>query len=161
MIFVTIGSMMPFDRLVRAADEIAPGMAGQSFFAQIGEGGAYEPKAMDFARMLSRRDFAAKMAEADLVVAHAGMGSVISAMELRKPIVILPRIAAAGEVNTDHQLATARWLAAKPGIHVALTEQDLKAAIDGALGARDGAALMAPVAPAAFLEKIRNCISAA
>ncbi len=160
MIFVTIGSMMPFDRMIRAVDEIAARTPDQAFFAQIGEG-AYEPGHMAFARMLSRRDFAAKMAEADLVIAHAGMGSVISAMELRKPIVILPRLAAAGEVNTDHQTATARWLAAKPGIHVALTEIDLQAAMDQALAARGGAALMSPVAPVDFLEKIRNCIAAA
>lgn len=157
MIFVTIGSLFPFDRLIRLTDELAPGLPHETFFAQIADG-SYEPRNMPFARMLSRREFANKIDESSVIVAHAGMGSVISAMENRKPIVILPRIYDAGEHTTDHQMATARWLDGRPGIYVAMSDDELKPAIEAAMsaGVRDSG--MSPTAPAEFLHKIRTYI---
>ena len=157
MIFVTIGSLFPFDRLVQLMDELAPSFPQEQFFAQIADG-KYEPQNMPFARMLSRREFGDKINEAKLIVAHAGMGSVISAMENKKPIVILPRIYEQGEHTTDHQMATARWLSAKPGVYVAMSSDELKPTIEKALSAPGGAA-MPPTAPTEFLDKIRTYIS--
>jgi UDP-N-acetylglucosamine transferase subunit ALG13 len=159
MIFVSIGSMFPFDRLVRLMDEIAPQLAGETCFAQIGDG-AYEPRNMGFARMLSRREFMDKLKAARLLVAHAGMGSVISAMEVGTPVVLLPRRAQWGEVNTDHQLATARWLAGRPGLHVCLEDADLRATIESALKARAGGTEMAKSAPPEFIGRLRDFIAA-
>ena len=42
MIFVTIGSMFPFDRMIRVMDDWAARNASQETFAQIGTG-SYEP----------------------------------------------------------------------------------------------------------------------
>ena len=61
------------------------------------------------------------IAGARLVVAHAGVGSVVSAGEQGKPIVVLPRRAALGEHTSDHQVETIGWLRGKPGVHVAGT----------------------------------------
>ena len=36
-----------------------------------------------------------------MIVAHAGMGTIISAMQHQKPIIIFPRIAALGEHRTN------------------------------------------------------------
>jgi len=160
VIFVTIGSMMPFDRLVRSADAAAAAMPKEPFFAQIGDG-TYEPQHMGFARMLSRRDFMDKLRSAKLLVAHAGMGSVISALEVGTPIVMLPRRAALGEVNTDHQLATARWLEGRPNLHVCLEDEDLGAVIAKALKARGKGGAVDRTAPKAFTDKIRQFIDAA
>jgi UDP-N-acetylglucosamine transferase subunit ALG13 len=158
VIFVTIGSMFPFDRLIRLVDELAPGWPQESFFAQVGES-TIEPANMPFEKVLSARAFGEKVRSARLIVAHAGMGSVISAMEARKPIAVLPRLAVHGEVTTDHQLATARWLKGKPGVHVAMEEAELKGAIDAALAAPADQEGMSPSAPAPFLQKIRNFIT--
>jgi UDP-N-acetylglucosamine transferase subunit ALG13 len=160
VIFVTIGSMMPFDRLVRCADEVAATMPKEPFFAQIGDG-EYEPQHMDFARMLNRRDFMEKLRTAKLLVAHAGMGSVISALEVGTPIVMLPRRAALGEVNTDHQLATARWLEGRTNLHVCFEDADLDQVIGKALKARGKGGSMDRTAPKAFTDKIRQFIDAA
>ena len=54
--------------------------------------------------------FARTVAGCRLVVAHAGMGSVITAGQFGKPIVMLPRLQEWGEHTTDHQIATANWL---------------------------------------------------
>ncbi|HMM55704.1 MAG TPA: glycosyltransferase [Candidatus Desulfobacillus sp.] len=131
MIFVTVGSMMPFDRLVAAADAWAAA-SGREAFAQIGEG-RYLPRHMEYTRRLAPGAFAARLRVAELIVAHAGMGSVISALEAGKPIVVMPRRSADREVTTDHQLHTTKWLTGKPGVHVAANEDDLAAAIERAL----------------------------
>lgn len=158
MIFVTIGSLFPFDRMVRVMDEIAPTMPGETFFAQIGDG-TYEPVNMPFARMLKRGEFLAKVSEARLIIAHAGMGSVISAMESATPIILLPRVLEWGEHTTDHQMATARWLEGRPGLHVCWDDKDLPAMIATALAAEGGS--MQKTAPEEFVEKIRSFIASA
>ena len=159
MIFVTIGSMFPFDRLIRAMDAWAAERAPETeLLAQIGAC-AYEPRNMPWVRRLDQADFARTVARADLVVAHAGMGSVITAGRFGKPIVVLPRRRDLGELTTDHQLATAGWLRDRPGIHVADRDADLGPAIAGALARRDDdRPHLAPTAPEAFIARIRQCI---
>jgi UDP-N-acetylglucosamine transferase subunit ALG13 len=160
VIFVSIGSMFPFDRLIRCVDEIAPTRAAESFFAQIGDG-TYEPRNMAFARMLSRREFMDKLKESKLLLAHAGMGSIISALEVGTPVLVLPRRAALGEVNTDHQLATARWLEGRPGISVCFEDADLPAALDQALAGAAAGQTMDRTAPPEFIDRIRQFIAVA
>jgi UDP-N-acetylglucosamine transferase subunit ALG13 len=160
VIFVTIGSLFPFDRLVKVADELAVQMPDESFFAQIGEGG-HRPVNIPYAEMLTRGEFMAKVREADLIVAHAGMGSVITAMESNTPIILLPRILEWGEHTTDHQIATAKWLEGRPGIHVCWEDKDLRATIEAVrAGARMGQT-MQRTAPEPFLNRIRDFIASA
>ena len=155
MIFVTIGSMFPFDRLIRAMDAWAAAdpQAAEGMLAQIGDGG-YEPAHMRWVRSLEREAYARAVAAADLVVAHAGMGSVITAGEHGKPIVLLPRRAARGEHTNDHQVDTARWLRTRPGVRVADAEADLPAEIAAAL-AGGVAVTLGAEAPPAFLARLR------
>ena len=87
---------------------------------------------MAWVRRLERPDYAAAIARARLVVAHAGVGSVVSAGEQGKPIVVLPRRAALGEHTSDHQVETVGWLRGKPGVHVADSEAELPACIAAA-----------------------------
>ena len=157
MIFVTIGSLFPFDRLIRLVDDLAPRWPEGTFFAQIGRG-AYEPVNMPFVRQLEARAFAETLDRAELMVAHAGMGSVISALEINRPVVVLPRDMELLEHTTDHQMATARWLIGKPGVYVALRGEDLADTISAALAATAGREPMPTSAPAPFLEKIRAYI---
>jgi len=159
LIFVTIGSLFPFDRLVRLIDDLVPAMPEETFFAQIGEG-AYQPVNMPFERLLTREAFTQKLEEADVIIAHAGMGSVITAMELGKPIVLIPRILEQGEHTTDHQMATARWLADRPGVHVCMKDAELRAIIVAARSAAGGGG-MRKDAPEPFVERIRDFIASA
>jgi UDP-N-acetylglucosamine transferase subunit ALG13 len=158
VIFVTIGSMFPFDRLVRAMDAWAAARpeaeAGEDILAQIGDGG-YAPQRMRWVRRLDPADYAAAVVAARLVVAHAGMGSVITAGEHGKPVVLLPRRGTLGEHTNDHQVDTARWLRTRPGIRVAGTEAELPARIAEAL-TDGGVVTVSATAPAAFLARIRG-----
>ena len=154
MIFVTIGSMFPFDRLIRAMDLWAAAQPQQvEILAQTGEGG-YRPEHMRWTPSLERADYARTVAGAELVVAHAGMGSVITAGEYGKPIVLLPRLGSRGEHTNDHQVDTARWLRGRPGLFVADTEADLPAAI-AAARAGGAQASLGTTAPPEFLARIR------
>lgn len=157
MIFVTVGSLLPFDRLIKAMDAIAAAHPEQAFFAQIGDG-AYEPVNMPSARLISRSDFKAKIGQASVLVAHAGMGSVITAMENGLPVVLLPRRHELGEHNTDHQMATARWLSGRPGVRVCMREDELEAAVFAAIAGREAGELMPRSAPEPFLGAIRSYI---
>lgn len=159
MIFVTIGSMYPFDRLIRLMDQWTLETGRDDVFAQIGSEGAFEPTHMKWARSLSQTDFRQVVQDAELIVAHAGMGSVITAGQFAKPIVLLPRIMELGEHNTDHQLATAAWLRTRDGIYVADTDADLPTQIDRALQESSSARDCWPrTAPAPFIEKLRSAI---
>jgi exopolysaccharide biosynthesis glucuronosyltransferase PssE len=148
--------MMPFDRLIRAMDEWAHEHAEQEVLAQIG-GGAYVPSHMRWTRMLSPSKFREAVQNASIIVAHAGMGSFFVAMESHKPIVLLPRYAANREHTTDHQVHTVQWLRDKPGVHVAMSNDELGAAIETALIERNLASDdFNKFAPQPFLNRIRQ-----
>lgn len=160
MILVTIGTMLPFDRLVEAMDRWAAAHPSEEVFAQIGQG-SYEPRHMPWTRLLPPEAFADRARRAALIVAHAGTGSYFLAAELCKPIVMLPRLSANREHTTDHQLHTAAWLRDKPGVHVALSEDELPGAITQALGeGADAVRRFPPFAPEPFLSRIRAFLAA-
>jgi hypothetical protein len=52
VIFVTVGTQLPFDRLIRAVDEWAGAAAGADVFAQIGPT-AVEPRHIAYRRFVS------------------------------------------------------------------------------------------------------------
>ena len=132
MIFATVGSQMPFDRLIRALDEWAGKQEGAvSVLAQIGNSDVVASH-LKIISSLSPGEFRESVKTAEVIVAHAGMGSVLTAMEFGKPLVVLPRLGAWQETRNDHQVATAKWLSSKPGVYVAMSESDLPAAIDRA-----------------------------
>lgn len=129
MIFVTVGTQLPFDRLVRAIDDWAAARNRTDIFAQIGPG-EYQPRHLKWARFIDAPDFRRHVAEAETVVAHAGMGSIITALEMGKAIVVMPRRADLREHRNDHQLATARHFAAQGRIRVAFDEAELLSKLD-------------------------------
>jgi len=129
MIFVTVGAQMPFDRLVRAVDAWASIGSRERVLAQIGRG-EYRPKHLEYVAFLDPPAFRETLAKAHAVVAHAGMGTIITALELRKPILVMPRRGDLGETRNDHQLATARRLHALGLVEVALNEAELCSRLD-------------------------------
>ena len=130
MIFVTVGTDMAFNRLVRTVDEWALARGRQDVFAQIGET-EWQPAHIAWSKFLQPPEFAQRFAEADIVVAHAGMGTILSALQWEKPILVMPRRASMGEQRNEHQLATARHLSEMGKINVAMDESELRAMLDG------------------------------
>lgn len=133
MIFATTGSQMPFDRLILALDEWAARQPDKpDVLAQIGES-QFRPQHLRSIVTLTPVEFRQAVSRACFVVSHAGMGSVITALEFAKPLVIMPRLGRLRETRNDHQVATARWLATRPGIFVAMSEAELAEAISAAM----------------------------
>lgn len=100
--------MFPFDRLIKAIDQqVASGKIGGKVVAQIGSGD-YVPGSVEYYRFMEKSAFEEVVRSADCIVSHAGIGSIATAMEARKPMLVLPRLKKYGEHVNDHQLATAR-----------------------------------------------------
>jgi UDP-N-acetylglucosamine transferase subunit ALG13 len=55
------------------------------------------------------------------------MGTILSALQKNKPIIVFPRIAAMGEHRNEHQLATAHKFKETGTVNVAMNEEELTA----------------------------------
>lgn len=125
MIFATVGTQLPFPRLMEALNAIAPRLE-EPIIAQVGgDAEAADWPHLDIRPNLAPADFEATFREARIVVGHAGIGTILSAKKLGKPLVLLPRQHALGEHRNDHQLATAQQVADLPGMYVAWDAADL------------------------------------
>jgi beta-1,4-N-acetylglucosaminyltransferase len=110
VILVTVGLHdRPFDRLVRAAD----GMASLTTEPVIIQRGCtrYRPLHAAWFGAVPASRMAALVAQARVVVSHAGAGSVLSAQRARVPLVLVPRLCRWGESIDDHQQQLAAALA--------------------------------------------------
>lgn len=157
MIFVTVGSMLPFERMVRSVDLWASKNPQLPVFAQIGNG-EYEPKHVEWARKVPGREYKARISESSLVVAHAGIGSIFTAYEFGKPLLLVPRYADTKEHTTDHQLHTAKFWRDKPNIVVAERDDVFDDKLEEALRMQTTDSSFSPFAPAPFLQRIREAI---
>lgn len=101
---------MPFDRLITWVDDWASEQGRNDIAAQIGPSD-FAPKTLDVIPFLDPQEFRNCMVEAKGVVAHAGMGTILTALELGKPILVVPRLGDLNETRNDHQVATAQRLA--------------------------------------------------
>lgn len=128
MILVTIGLMYGFDRLIKEMDEIA-GRVGEEVIMQIGET-TYEPKNARYFRFASKEEMDGLYDDARVVVCHAGVGSVLTALEYGKPVIAVPRRKKYREHIDDHQLDISRELEKQGRITVVCDVGDL----EGALG---------------------------
>ena len=117
MIFVTIGTQLPFDRLIKIIDELAPQLH-EEVVAQVYQCG-FIPKNIKTVDFLAPDEFNT------LFISHAGMGTILSALQKDKPIIVFPRIAALGEHRNEHQLATARKFKEMETVNVAMNEDEL------------------------------------
>src|SRR5260370_40329829 len=89
VIFVAVGTQLPFDRLVRAGDSWAgAGEAPIESFAQIGDG-SYQPRHLEWAPYLPEAAFPAKATAPSLIVSHARIGNLRLGRPFRKPIVLM------------------------------------------------------------------------
>jgi UDP-N-acetylglucosamine transferase subunit ALG13 len=125
MIFVTVGTQLPFDRLIQAIDEWAFRIDRNDVVAQIGPSDII-PKKIATMKFCAPGEFNRLFSAATVIIAHAGMGTIINAMMLSKPIIVVPRESSRGEHRNDHQLATARRMEKKTGIYVAQDENQLR-----------------------------------
>jgi len=159
VIFLTIGTQEPFDRLVSALDQWAA-TSGVPVFGQLGalKAESYRPQHFPFADFMDAAAYEEKLRAADVVVAHAGMGSIISALTHAKPIIIMPRRASLGEHRNEHQLATAERFRSRSGVWVADEPSALPALLAQLLSGNAAAGSIAPFASDSLLDALRGLI---
>jgi len=64
-------------------------------------------------------------------ISHAGMGNILMAAELQKPIIIMPRKRIYNEHVNDHQIDSAQAFSNKEFLHVVYEASELSRAIKG------------------------------
>lgn len=129
MIFVTVGSQLPFDRLIEAIDNIAPSLKDQEIIAQV-FGMKYQPKNIKTLDYIAPADFKSYVERADLIISHAGTGTILSVAQMEKPMIVFPRLGKLKETRNDHQIATCRMMEKISRLQVAYDEKELKQKID-------------------------------
>lgn len=109
MVFVTVGSQkFQFDRLLKKVDQLVEtGVISEPVFMQSGCC-AYQPLHCAAKAFLDRDEFAQKLDQADLIITHAGAGTIVGSMKRGKKIIAVPRRKQYGEHVDDHQLQILR-----------------------------------------------------
>ena len=109
MIFVVLGTQkFQLNRLLKEVDElIEKGGITQEVIAQIGASD-YEPKYYKYYRFIDKQQFDGLIAKSTVVITHSGVGSILSALKAKKPIVVYPRLQKYHEHVDDHQLEIAK-----------------------------------------------------
>lgn len=116
-IFVTIGTQAPFGRLISWVTEYAD-MRGTEVSVQ------------DADSILSEEGLEKRMLWADVIVAHAGIGTLIRARAMHKRLLMVPRLARLGEQRNDHQLDTCAFVREYGLAEVIETKEDLFNSLD-------------------------------
>lgn len=160
VIFASVGSMMPFDRFAQAVDEWAAENPQVPVFLQLGKG-AYEPRHVEWKRMIPHVEYVARLRDSRLFVAHAGMGSILQGLEMGKQMLLLPRQAALREHTTDHQLHTAMKFRGTPGLMIVDDESGLRTEMTRLVESPlPEAGRLAPFATPQFTDRIREYLRA-
>jgi len=122
-LFVTLGTIRPyrFDALVDSV--LTSGLANESTVWQVGVTTRSDLPGK-VAAQLSQEEFRMCAKQADVVIAHSGVGSIMELLDLGVFPVVIPRRAKRGEHVDDHQLQVASVLDSR-GLALVLDAEDL------------------------------------
>lgn len=159
MIFASVGSVLPFDRLVRAVDVWAGENSDVKVIMQIGHS-QYVPKHTEYFQLIDHTQYRLLLESCDLFVAHVGIGSILQALELKKQMLLMPRLASNREHTTDHQLHTAKKFRHYDGIKIVDNELQLQKCIaDLLLNPLVISDSFSTEASDALIQKVKNFLS--
>lgn len=93
-----------FPRLLKAIErEIKKGNIKDKVIVQAGQT-KYESKNMEIFDFIEMNKFNSLLKEADLVITHGGVGTILSAIRLNKKVIAVPRLKKYMEHENDHQI---------------------------------------------------------
>jgi beta-1,4-N-acetylglucosaminyltransferase len=121
--FITVGTT-PFDKLIRFCDEYLD--SSLSVTMQISKDAAYIPRRFDYFTFTN--DIISYYRDADLIITHAGAGTVFKLLEMRKRIIVFPNL----QRDDSHQRDLADVVSRRKWGLVCWNYQDLPAVIAGA-----------------------------
>lgn len=129
MIFVTVGSnpTFRFDRLIEALGQLDP----RELVVQYGPANA--PRGVREAHeWLTFKQVVDYMSDADTVISHAGMGTIICAAQMGHVPVVMPRLRRYHEIVDDHQVRLAKVFERTGRVAVAWDSARLPECVAGA-----------------------------
>ena len=135
LLFATVGAILPLHRLERAVVELkSAGRIPEDVILQVGNSDLPRPDVpgLTIVESLPFDDLQALLKRADLVVCHAGTGSIITALAQCCGVVAIPRRVSAGDSYDDHQSEIAEVFASRGLIEVAYDAETLASALDRA-----------------------------
>lgn len=111
MIFVTLGTQNErFDRLLWEVDNIN---TNEKIIVQSKKSYPFSNPHIQQVHLLTRKQFQQTVAKSDLIITHAGVGSILSAVKLGKKIIACPRLSKYKEHVNNHQLEITRYFTNK------------------------------------------------
>lgn len=123
-IFVTAGTQLPFDRLLSAVDSWCDTNPGHNIYVQaFTEENNYRNFSVQ--EFLAPQEYKNLVSTCDVLIGHAGMGTIITAHEYGLPVIIMPRQFELGEHRNNHQSVTAQKFRDVKGVYVIDEPKDL------------------------------------
>lgn len=107
-VFVTCGTQEPFDRLIEIIDRIAVDKTIKFIVQAIH--GKYQPLNFELREYLEPKEYDEIFSNSDIIISHAGVGTILKAIEEGKRLIIFPRKLSLKEHRTNHQEETARHI---------------------------------------------------
>lgn len=131
-ILVTMGTAKEYNfrRLLTIIDSLCDKnvIDSNNLIVQSNDKG-YIPKHYKILQTMPNDKFKDIMSAADVVITHAGTGTVIAALKLNKKLILFPRLKQYGEMIDDHQLQICKLVAEKNYAMVAKNEEELENAL--------------------------------
>lgn len=105
MIFVTLGTQdKAFTRLLDAIEnQILNGQIQEEVIVQAGYT-KYESKHMKIYKLISSKEFNSLIKRCDLLITHAGVGSIMTGLQHHKKVIAAARLKEYNEHTNNHQL---------------------------------------------------------
>lgn len=133
MIFIAVGTQkFQFNRLLKMIDDLIENKTiVEEVYAQIGHSD-YTPKNYQYTNFLSKDKFESCVQKCDVLITHSGVGTIISGLKHKKPVIVIPRLAKYGEHVDDHQIQIAKSFAEKNYVLYVDAENELENTIEKA-----------------------------
>lgn len=120
MIFVTLGTQdKQFKRLLDYCEALK---TDEKIIVQAGLT-EYHSDKMDIRSFIDQEDFEKFIAEADVLITHGGVGTIINALNQNKVVIACPRLSKYHEHHNDHQVEIVDEFERR-GLILALREND-------------------------------------
>lgn len=130
-LFVPLGTQkFPFGRLITALNELVDkGVYAPEEIVMQSTMYPVEPK-FKHVGLIPADEFKHYMQEAEVVITHSGVNSIISCMQLGKPLVVIPRLHEYGEHVDNHQVEIANLMSKKYDVLTLMDMKDLEDSIN-------------------------------
>ena len=132
MTFIIVGGVVEFDfsRILQIADDLCKEgiLDAENTKAQIGHCN-YKPKNYTSYRFVNGEQFHKDIDEADIIITHGGVATLVYALKLGKKVIVFPRLQRFNEHLDDHQLDISKMYNEKGYCMMATNKDELRACI--------------------------------